>query len=106
MHNEQMDELIEFFLRLQQIPVWCRWYYWANPLSWSLYGLIAAEIGEGNYTFEVPVVGNMTVKGFINEFFGYDYDFLLVVAIAHVVWVLLFFSAFVFAIKFLNFQHR
>nr|GEY05233.1 ABC transporter G family member 39-like isoform X2 [Tanacetum cinerariifolium] len=95
-----------FIIPRPQIPIWCRWYYWANPLSWTIYGLIAGEIGEENYTFEVPGAGNMTVKGFLKDSFGYDYDFLPVVAIAHVGWILLFFFAFVFAIKFLNFQHR
>ncbi|KAD1313124.1 hypothetical protein E3N88_43026 [Mikania micrantha] len=83
-----------------------KWYYWANPLSWTIYGLIAGEIGDDNYMFEVPGAGNMTVKGFIKESFGYEYEFLPVVAIAHVGWILVFFFAFVYAIKFLNFQHR
>ncbi|MFS8034981.1 hypothetical protein Hanom_Chr17g01587621 [Helianthus anomalus] len=56
--------------------------------------------------FEVPGSGNMTVKCFIKERFGYEYEFLLVVAIAHVGWIHLFFFAFVYAIKFLNFQRR
>ncbi|KAM0000591.1 putative ABC-type sulfate transporter [Helianthus debilis subsp. tardiflorus] len=88
-----------------QAPIWCRWYYWANPFSWTIYGLITSQLGDENYMLEVPGSGNMTVKGFIKERFGYEYEFLLVVAIAHVGWILLFFFAFVYAIKFLNFQH-
>ncbi|XP_076883174.1 ABC transporter G family member 39-like isoform X1 [Bidens hawaiensis] len=89
-----------------QAPAWCKWYYWANPLSWTIYGLITGEVGDHSYMFEVPGAGNMTVKGFIKVSFGYEYEFLPVVGIAHVGWILLFFFAFAYAIKFLNFQRR
>ena len=91
---------------LQQIPIWCRWYYWSNPLSWTLYGLVTSQIGEKIDMLEVPGAGNMTIKGFVNEIFGYDHDFLPVVAITTLCWILMFFLIFVFAIKYLNFQHR
>ncbi|KAI3814151.1 hypothetical protein L1987_18898 [Smallanthus sonchifolius] len=95
-----------FIIPRPQMPIWCRWYYWANPLSWTVYGLLTGQIGEDNDMFEVPGAGNMTVKGFMKESFGYEYEFLPVVAITHVAWILVFFFAFVYAIKFLNFQHR
>ncbi|KAK9075025.1 hypothetical protein SSX86_003344 [Deinandra increscens subsp. villosa] len=95
-----------FLVPRPQIPIWCRWYYWANPLSWTVYGLLTSQIGEEAYQVEVLGAGNMTVKGFIKQGLGYEYDFLPVVAIAHIGWILLFFFAFLYAIKFLNFQHR
>ncbi|KAI3523836.1 hypothetical protein L1887_02277 [Cichorium endivia] len=95
-----------FIIPRPQIPIWCRWYYWANPLSWTIYGLVTSQIGEIDDMVEVPGAGNVTVKGFIKERFGYDYDFLPIVATAHIGWILLFFFIFVYAIKFLNFQHR
>ncbi|XP_048233510.1 pleiotropic drug resistance protein 1-like isoform X2 [Ricinus communis] len=30
----------------QRIPVWWRWYPWACPVSWTLYGLIASKFGH------------------------------------------------------------
>ncbi|XP_076882997.1 ABC transporter G family member 39-like [Bidens hawaiensis] len=95
-----------FLVPRPQIPIWCRWYYWANPLSWTVYGLLTGQIGEDTYMVEVLGAGNMTVKGFIKEGLGYEYGLLPVVAIAHAGWILVFFFVFVFAIKFLNFQHR
>ncbi|KAI7748945.1 hypothetical protein M8C21_011098, partial [Ambrosia artemisiifolia] len=95
-----------FLVPRPQIPIWCRWYYWANPLSWSVYGLLTGQVGEDTSMVEVLGAGNMTVKGFIKQGLGYDYDFLPWVAIAHVGWILVFFFAFFCAIKFLNFQHR
>ncbi|KAK1439450.1 hypothetical protein QVD17_05268 [Tagetes erecta] len=95
-----------FLVPRPQIPMWCRWYYWANPLSWTIYGLLTGQVGEDSHMVAVLGAGNMTVKGFIKEGLGYEYDFLPVVAIAHVAWILLFFFAFLYAIKFLNFQQR
>ncbi|KAI3695747.1 hypothetical protein L1987_78747 [Smallanthus sonchifolius] len=95
-----------FLVPRPQIPIWCKWYYWANPLSWTIYGLLTGQIGKDSNMVEVLGAGNMTVKGFIKEGLGYEYDFLPVVALAHIGWIIIFFFAFLYAIKFLNFQHR
>ena len=47
-----------------------------------------------------------TVKAFVKDYFGFDYDFLGVVAAAIVGWALLFAFIFAFAIKAFNFQRR
>ncbi|RZC26329.1 ABC transporter G family member 39, partial [Glycine soja] len=61
---------------IQQIPVWWRWYYWAFPISWTLYGLITSQLGDNNAELEI--------QG----------------------WVILFVFVFAYGIKFLNFQRR
>jgi hypothetical protein len=48
----------------------------------------------------------MRVKEFLKQTYGFEYEFLPVVAIAHVGWVLLFLFVFAYAMKFLNFQKR
>ncbi|KAI3518207.1 hypothetical protein L1887_06696 [Cichorium endivia] len=95
-----------FIIPKPQIPIWSRWCYWLTPLSWTMYGLLTTQVGEVNHTFEVPGVNNITVKAFIKEEFGYEYNFLPIVAAVHVGWILLFFFIFVCGIKYLNFQHR
>ncbi|KAL4578715.1 hypothetical protein LXL04_014844 [Taraxacum kok-saghyz] len=95
-----------FIIPKPQIPIWSRWCYWLTPLSWTMYGLLTSQVGEMDHGFEVPGVVNVTLKGFIEEEFGYEYGFLPVVAAAHVVWIFLFFVIFVCGIKFLNFQQR
>lgn len=95
-----------FIIPKPQIPIWSRWCYWITPLSWTIYGLLTSQVGEQNHAFEVPGVANITLRGFIKQEFGYEYDFLPIVAAAHVGWILLFFSIFVCGIKYLNFQHR
>uniref|UniRef100_A0A804MZ33 ABC transporter domain-containing protein n=1 Tax=Zea mays TaxID=4577 RepID=A0A804MZ33_MAIZE len=34
-----------FMIPRKRIPVWWRWYYWANPVSWTLYGLLTSQFG-------------------------------------------------------------
>ncbi|XP_056693218.1 ABC transporter G family member 39-like isoform X1 [Spinacia oleracea] len=95
-----------FLLPRPQIPIWWRWYYWASPVAWTMYGLVTSQIGDKNTPIEVPGGGSVPLKIYLKEILGYDYDFLPYVAIAHLAWVLLFFFVFAYGIKVLNFQKR
>ncbi|XVF07719.1 hypothetical protein REPUB_Repub06bG0163900 [Reevesia pubescens] len=95
-----------FLIPRMQIPIWWRWYYWATPVSWTLYGLVTSQVGDINGPLEVPGRPNMTLKGFLKEDMGFEYSFLPAVAVAHIGWCLLFFFVFAYGIKFLNFQRR
>ncbi|KAI3775043.1 hypothetical protein L1987_49611 [Smallanthus sonchifolius] len=35
-----------FIIPRTKIPIWWRWYYWANPLAWTLYGVIVSQYGD------------------------------------------------------------
>lgn len=92
---------------MQLIPIWWRWYYWASPVAWTIYGLFASQIGDK--TGNLELIGNnrtMKINEFLKEYWGYDHDFLIPVVFAHVGWVFLFFFVFAYGIKFLNFQRR
>ncbi|CAN6717057.1 unnamed protein product [Malus baccata var. baccata] len=80
-------KLVEHF---EQIPIWWRWYYWASPVSWTLYGLVTSQVGDKNGDLVLPGYGTMPLKKFLKDAFGFEYDFLPSVAAAHVGWVLLF----------------
>ncbi|KAL3754118.1 hypothetical protein ACJRO7_001378 [Eucalyptus globulus] len=95
-----------FLIPRPQIPVWWRWYYWASPVAWTLYGLVTSQVGDKNGNLEIPGAGNMPLKQFLKVELGFDYSFLPAVAVAHIGWVLLFFFVFAYGIKFLNFQRR
>ncbi|RXH76246.1 hypothetical protein DVH24_019134 [Malus domestica] len=92
--------------QLDQIPIWWRWYYWASPVAWTLYGLVTSQVGDKNADLILPGYGTMPLKKFLKDDLGFEYDFLPAVAAAHVGWVLLFFFVFAYGIKFLNFQRR
>ena len=95
-----------FFCRLQQLPIWWRWYFWASPVSWTLYGLVTSQVGDKSSLLEIPGSSSQSVKDYLKEYLGYDYDFLPVIVVGHLGWILLFFVIFAFGIKSLNFQKR
>ncbi|GMY25144.1 ABC transporter G family member 34-like [Fagus crenata] len=95
-----------FLLPRPQIPIWWRWYYWASPVAWTLYGLVTSQVGDKNASLEIPGAGNMPLKMYLKDNLGFEYDFLPAVAVAHLGFVLLFFFVFAYGIKFLNFQRR
>ncbi|KAK3226769.1 hypothetical protein Dsin_006631 [Dipteronia sinensis] len=98
-----------FSVERTEIPVWWRWCYWASPVSWTLYGVLASQVGDIDTPLPMPggpTNITITVKEYLKATYGMDRDFLPYVAIAHVVWVLLFIFLFAFGIKSLNFQRR
>ncbi|KAL5060202.1 hypothetical protein RYX36_031806 [Vicia faba] len=95
-----------FVIPRMQIPVWWRWYYWASPVAWTLYGLITSQLGDKNTEIVIPGDGSVELKEFLKQSWGYNHDFLPQVAVAHIGWVVLFAFVFAFGIKFFNFQKR
>ncbi|KAF8395358.1 hypothetical protein HHK36_019304 [Tetracentron sinense] len=95
-----------FLIPRPQIPVWWRWYYWASPVAWTLYGLVTSQVGDSNKEVQIPGAGSMPVKLFLKEYLGFEHSFLWAVIVAHVGFVILFFLVFAYGIKFLNFQRR
>lgn len=88
------------------IPVWWRWYYWASPVAWTIYGVVTSQLGDKENHVEIPGEDGLTVKAFLDDKLGYKHSFLGYVALAHVGFVLAFFLVFGYSIKFLNFQKR
>ncbi|KAE9592434.1 putative sulfate-transporting ATPase [Lupinus albus] len=95
-----------FIIAKTQIPIWWRWYYWASPVSWTLYGLVTSLVGDKNNPIEVLGYKPMTVKEYLERHLGFEHGFLGVVAVTHIAFVLLFLFVFAYGIKFLNFQKR
>ncbi|GLT76273.1 hypothetical protein SLA2020_479430 [Shorea laevis] len=95
-----------FLIPRTQIPIWWRWYYWASPVSWTIYGLVTSQLGNKNALLEIPGAGNVPLTAFLKQSLGFEYDFLPAVAFAHLGWCLLFVLVFAFGIKLLNFQRR
>ncbi|KAF5938926.1 hypothetical protein HYC85_023185 [Camellia sinensis] len=71
------------FSPIQRIPIWWRWYYWANPIAWSLYGLLTSQYGEMEEKLKLSDGSqSMPIKQFLKDQFGYKYEFLDFAAIA------------------------
>ncbi|KAL5579869.1 hypothetical protein UlMin_012311 [Ulmus minor] len=95
-----------FLIPRMLIPIWWRWYYWASPVAWTIYGIFTSQVGDKKNLLEIPGALPKAVDEFLKQYMGFEYDFLVPVVLAHVGWVLLFFFVFAYGIKFLNFQRR
>ncbi|XP_062008275.1 pleiotropic drug resistance protein 1-like [Rosa rugosa] len=91
-----------FLIPRPRIPIWWRWYYWACPIAWTLYGLITSQFGDVDDMLE----NGETVKQFLRGYFGFKHDFLGVVAVGLVGYAVLFAFIFAFSIRAFNFQKR
>ncbi|XP_061952088.1 pleiotropic drug resistance protein 1-like [Populus nigra] len=91
-----------FIVPRTRIPIWWRWYFWACPVSWTLYGLIASQYGDIKDKLE----GDETVEDFVRNYFGFRHDFVGICAIVIVGICVLFAFTFAFSIRAFNFQRR
>ncbi|KAK7336925.1 hypothetical protein VNO77_17478 [Canavalia gladiata] len=94
-----------FIIPRPRIPVWWRWYSWANPIAWSLYGLVASQYGDIKQSLE-STDGSTTVEGFVRSYFGFKHDFLGVVAVVIIAFPVGFALVFAMSVKMFNFQRR
>nr|POE66839.1 pleiotropic drug resistance protein 1 [Quercus suber] len=91
-----------FIVPRPRIPIWWRWYSWACPLAWTLYGLVASQFGDKKDMLDT----GERVEDFVRDYFGFHLDFLGVVATVVVGFVILFAFIFAVSIKVFNFQRR
>ncbi|KAI3521650.1 hypothetical protein L1887_11122 [Cichorium endivia] len=91
-----------FIIPRPSIPVWWRWYYWGNPLAWTIYGLVASQFGD----YDDVLSSGETVKGYLDRYFGFKHSFLGAIAGVHVGLVLFFAVIFAYCIRAFNFQKR
>ncbi|KAF7012500.1 hypothetical protein CFC21_026688 [Triticum aestivum] len=95
-----------FLIVRPAIPIWWRWYYWANPVSWTIYGVVASQFGENNNSLSIPGGSPIVVKKFLEDNLGINHDFLGYVVLAHFSYAIGFYFVFAYSIKVLNFQKR
>lgn len=102
-----MGNNVTQFCSMQRIPGWWRWYYWADPISWTLYGLLTSQFGDVDAPMNLSDgIHSMSIKLFLKHHFGFRHEFLGVVAVMVVGFCVLFAVVFALAIKYLNFQRR
>ncbi|GAB2293593.1 transcription factor [Dionaea muscipula] len=92
-----------FIIPRPSIPIWWRWYYWACPVAWTLYGLVTSQFGDMQRQLQDQGV---SIEEFLRAHYGFHHDFLGVVAGVLVGMVVVFVFIFAFSIKSLNFQKR
>lgn len=75
-------------------------------MAWTLYGIITSQVGDKDTIVQIAGVGDTSLKTLLKDGFGFEHDFLPVVAVVHIGWILLFVFVFAYGIKYLNFQRR
>ncbi|XP_072999974.1 ABC transporter G family member 48-like isoform X2 [Typha latifolia] len=95
-----------FLITRPDIPIWWRWYYWLDPVAWSIYGIIASQLADLENLVTIPGAPSLTVKEFLSQNLGFERGLLNYVVLVHLAFVLVFFFTFAYAIKYLNFQKR
>ncbi|KAF9690091.1 hypothetical protein SADUNF_Sadunf01G0159800 [Salix dunnii] len=96
-----------FFIPRPKIPKWWVWYYWICPVAWTVYGLIVSQYGDVMDTIKVPGRDvDPQIKVYIQEYFGYDPDFMGQVAAVLISFTVFFAVLFAFCIRTMNFQTR
>ncbi|KAK4487758.1 hypothetical protein RD792_005567 [Penstemon davidsonii] len=91
-----------FIIPRPRIPVYWRWYYWANPIAYTLYGFIISQFGD----IEERMITGETVREFLRDYFGFRRDMLGIVATILLGFVVVFALTFAYSIKTFNFQRR
>ncbi|XP_050238257.1 pleiotropic drug resistance protein 1-like isoform X2 [Mercurialis annua] len=91
-----------FIVPRPRIPIWWRWNYWACPIAWTLYGLFASQFGD----IKEKMDSGETVEDFLRSYFGFEHDFVGIVAAVLVGISVLFGFIFAFSIRTFNFQKR
>lgn len=67
----------DFYCGLQSIPGWYIWLYYIDPLTYTVYGLIASQLGDVDYQSLTLEDGqSVTVAQFVTQNYGYKHDFL------------------------------
>ncbi|WVZ69752.1 hypothetical protein U9M48_018488 [Paspalum notatum var. saurae] len=91
-----------FLIPRPKVPIWWRWYCWACPVAWTLYGLVVSQFGDITTTMD----DGRTVKMFVEDYFDFKHSWLGWVATVVVAFTLLFAALFSIAIMKFNFQKR
>ncbi|KAL0345245.1 UNVERIFIED_CONTAM: ABC transporter G family member 32 [Sesamum radiatum] len=96
-----------FMIPHKRIPIWWRWYYWANPVAWSLYGLVASQYSDSDRLIKLSDGAKlMSTRLLVKNVFGFRHDFIGIAGFMVVGFCMLFALIFAFAIKSFNFQRR
>ena len=82
--------------------------YYLDPVSWTLYGLVASNVGDLDNRY-IVLNGETTaisVPQFLRQQFDYRHDWLGWVVLILIGWVIVFWGLGAYAFKRFNFQKR
>ncbi|KAK2076468.1 hypothetical protein QBZ16_000993 [Prototheca wickerhamii] len=96
-----------FLIPASSIPGWWIWYYYINPITWTLYGLIVSQLGDLNSTYVQDFAGQMvTVPQFLYDLFKYKHSMLWPSVAILIAFTVVFCTSSFLGLKLLNYQNR
>ncbi|CAH8361817.1 unnamed protein product [Eruca vesicaria subsp. sativa] len=94
-----------FLIPKPQIPKWWVWLYYLAPTSWTLNVFFSSQYGDIHE--EINAFGeSTTVARFLEEYFGFHHDRLVITAVVLIAFPVALASMFAFLVSKLNFQKR
>ncbi|KAF8101841.1 hypothetical protein N665_0201s0154 [Sinapis alba] len=94
-----------FLIPLPQIPKWWVWLYYLAPTSWTLNVFFSSQYGDIHETIDA-FGESTTVARFLEDYFGFHHDRLILSAIILIAFPIALASMFAFFVAKLNFQKR
>ncbi|KAI9192853.1 hypothetical protein LWI28_028478 [Acer negundo] len=96
-----------FMITHKRMPIYWSWYYWANPVAWSLYGLLTSQYGDDDRPVKLADgIHSIPIRELLRKVFGFRHDFLGMAGVMVFVFATFFAVIFAFAIKSFKFQKR
>jgi len=96
-----------FLIPRPSMPAYWRWFYYINPVSWSLYSLAVSQLGDLDDTLIVDFTGQtQTVPVFLADRFGWEYSMMWPIVGILMGFALTFSFIAVFALYRINYQRR
>ena len=92
----------------QSMPWWWRWYAYLDPVQWTVYGLVASQLGDvyDGCVRATPDAPCTSPAAFVRHRFGYHHDFLGGVVGILAAFCVVFTAVAAIAHAVLNFQRR
>lgn len=86
---------------------WWLFGYYGSPTAYSLWGLVASQLGDVQHEFLINSAGSrVSVADFVRAYFGFRHDFLGWTVLLLIAFVVAFRLIAIWALAYLNFQKR
>lgn len=95
-----------FMIPTVAIGWYWRWFTYVNPVAWSLYGLLASQLGNIQATIIDFTGQEISVADFLTDRFGYHYSMVGPIVAILFAYVLFFRGLSVLFLTRINFQKR
>ncbi|CAK9229936.1 unnamed protein product [Sphagnum troendelagicum] len=95
-----------FLIPVTRMPPWWKWYYYISPVAWTIYGLVASQLGDIDTNITASGYDKITVKDYLRSYFDFKHSMVGVCAAVLIGFICLFWLVFASTIKFINFQRR